>query len=210
MASERVRRRRPADERTEQLLDAAESVLLERGLAATTIADVAEAAGVAKGTVYLYFDSKDAILAGLRARHLGRFVAAVNASMSAGRATPPTRLDRFVESLFAFCREHRELHHVLFHQAGFSEEDAFVGVRDVLAALITEGVAAKAFQVADAQLAASYVLHGLHGVLVDAMHGPPSAAGRHLAAARDLARRSLGAADTRQPSRPTSMRAGSA
>ena len=72
----RVRRRRPADERVGQLLDAAESVLLERGLATTTIADVAEAAGVAKGTVYLYFGSKDALLAGLRARHLGRFVEA--------------------------------------------------------------------------------------------------------------------------------------
>ena len=209
MTTERVRRRRPAEERTGQLLDAAEALLLERGLAATTIADVAEAAGVAKGTVYLYFDSKDALLAGLRARHLSRFVDAVAAPMAAGRATPVTRLDRFVEGLFDFSREHRELHHVLFHEAGFSEEDAFVGVRNLLAELVTEGAAVGGFEVADPGLAATYVLHGLHGVLVDAVHGPPAATARRVAVARDLARRSLGAAGTRQPSPPSSTRIGS-
>ena len=210
MTTERVRRRRPAEERTGQLLDAAEALLLERGLGATTIADVAEAAGVAKGTVYLYFDSKDALLAGLRARHLGRFVDAVAAPMAAGRATPATRLDRFVEGLFDFSREHRDLHHMLFHEAGFSEADAFVGVRDMLAELVTEGAAAGAFEVADPRLAASYVLDGLHGVLVDAVHGPPAATARHVAVARDLARRSLGAARSRQPSPPSPTRIGSA
>jgi AcrR family transcriptional regulator len=63
-------RRQSPDVRREQILDAAQRVLLERGLRATTVADVVDAAGVAKGTMYLYFRSKDELLAGLRARYL--------------------------------------------------------------------------------------------------------------------------------------------
>ena len=39
------------------------------------MAEVAEAASVAKGTVYLYFESKAELLAGLRARYFDDFVA---------------------------------------------------------------------------------------------------------------------------------------
>src|SRR5689334_6441034 len=123
MATSGTRRRRAPEERTDALLDAAESLLLERGLSAMTVADVAEAAGVAKGTVYLYFDAKEALLAGLRARYLSRFVATVEPAVSSTRSGPATRLDRFVDGLFEFSIAHRALHHVLFHEAGFPEDD---------------------------------------------------------------------------------------
>ncbi|MDF2743659.1 MAG: TetR/AcrR family transcriptional regulator, partial [Actinomycetia bacterium] len=74
-APARPPRRQPPDVRREQILDAAERVLVGRGLAATTMADVAEAAAVAKGTVYLYFESRAELLAGLRARYFERFAA---------------------------------------------------------------------------------------------------------------------------------------
>ena len=40
------------------LLDAAYHLFLEKGFAQTTIADIVDAAGVAKGTFYLYFTDK--------------------------------------------------------------------------------------------------------------------------------------------------------
>jgi AcrR family transcriptional regulator len=52
--------RRP-DERPEELLDAALTVFGERGFRATTLEEVATRAGVSKGTVYLYFESKEAL-----------------------------------------------------------------------------------------------------------------------------------------------------
>jgi AcrR family transcriptional regulator len=195
MVASGTRRRRPPEERTEELLQAAEAMLLERGLSSTTVADVAEAAGVAKGTIYLYFESKDALLTALRARYLARFVHAVDATMTSGRATPVTRLDRFVDGLFHFSGANQPLHHVLFHEAGFSESDAFGEVRLVLEQLVADGVAKGVFAVRHAGAAASYVLHGLHGLLVDTMHGPTGHApadARTTSAARDLARRSLG------------------
>ncbi|MGH7584230.1 MAG: TetR/AcrR family transcriptional regulator, partial [Gemmatimonadales bacterium] len=53
--------RRPAD-RPDELLEAALTVFGERGFAHATLEEVAARAGVSKGTVYLYFASKDDLL----------------------------------------------------------------------------------------------------------------------------------------------------
>ena len=50
--------RRP-EARPEELVQAALAVFGERGFRQTTLTEVAERAGVSKGTVYLYFESKD-------------------------------------------------------------------------------------------------------------------------------------------------------
>jgi AcrR family transcriptional regulator len=52
--------RRP-EERPEEILDAAQTVFGEVGFARAKIDDVARIAGVSKGTVYLYFDSKETL-----------------------------------------------------------------------------------------------------------------------------------------------------
>jgi AcrR family transcriptional regulator len=51
-----------ADFRRRQILQAARAAFDRHGLASATISDIARAAQVAKGTVYLYFASKDHIL----------------------------------------------------------------------------------------------------------------------------------------------------
>jgi AcrR family transcriptional regulator len=56
-ASPRWSRRKEA--RPAELLQAALALFVERGFAATRLEDVARRAGVSKGTLYLYFDSKD-------------------------------------------------------------------------------------------------------------------------------------------------------
>jgi len=53
------------------ILNAAEAVFARDGFHAAKMADVASAAGLAKGTVYLYFASKDALTAALIRRHFG-------------------------------------------------------------------------------------------------------------------------------------------
>ena len=50
---------RRKDARPGEILDAALELFVEKGFAATRLEDVAQRAGVSKGTVYLYFDSKD-------------------------------------------------------------------------------------------------------------------------------------------------------
>jgi AcrR family transcriptional regulator len=50
---------RRKDARPGEILDAALDLFVESGYAATRLEDVAQRAGVSKGTVYLYFDSKE-------------------------------------------------------------------------------------------------------------------------------------------------------
>jgi AcrR family transcriptional regulator len=50
---------RRKDARPGEILDAALNLFVERGYAVTRLEDVAQRAGVSKGTVYLYFDSKE-------------------------------------------------------------------------------------------------------------------------------------------------------
>tara|TARA_R110000868_G_scaffold21523_1_gene89073 strand:+ start:3633 stop:4265 length:633 start_codon:yes stop_codon:yes gene_type:complete len=62
--------RRRAEARPDEVLDAALAVFVEKGFAAAKVDEVARAAGVSKGLVYLYFRSKEALLEGIVKRAL--------------------------------------------------------------------------------------------------------------------------------------------
>lgn len=55
------RRNREREERRAAIVEAARAVFLRKGFAAATMDEVAAEAEVSKGTVYLYFESKDAL-----------------------------------------------------------------------------------------------------------------------------------------------------
>ena len=59
-------RTKSPETRRQDLLDAGEKVFLEKGVAGATVEDITSCAGVAKGTFYLYFASKDDLLNALR------------------------------------------------------------------------------------------------------------------------------------------------
>jgi AcrR family transcriptional regulator len=52
---------RRKDARPEELVSAALDLFVEKGFAATRLEDIAARAGVSKGTLYLYFDDKEAL-----------------------------------------------------------------------------------------------------------------------------------------------------
>ncbi len=78
--TKRTRRERVAD-KEDAIVAAAYDIILAKGLARTTIAEIARRAGVAEGTVYLYFENKDAlgqaVLAAFYARLTARAAAGV-------------------------------------------------------------------------------------------------------------------------------------
>ena len=71
----------PATE--ERLLDASERLHRRIGVAKTSMADVARAAGVSRATLYRYFDSREALLTALSQRATDRFFAASAEAMDA-------------------------------------------------------------------------------------------------------------------------------
>jgi AcrR family transcriptional regulator len=65
------------EERRHAILDAAEQLLLEHAQRVASVDEVAAKAGLAKGTVYLYFASKEQILLALHERSSDRFFTAL-------------------------------------------------------------------------------------------------------------------------------------
>ena len=58
----------PAEERKNLILDQAQRLFVERGFAATTVEDILNRAGIAKGTLYHHFSGKEDIMRQLIAR----------------------------------------------------------------------------------------------------------------------------------------------
>jgi AcrR family transcriptional regulator len=100
-----------------RLLDAAEQVFGELGYHDASIVKVTEAAGVAQGTFYLYFDSKKAVFDELL-RDLSR---RVRHAMSEGSSRGTTRLESELlgfHAFFRFTAEHPALYRII-RQAEF-------------------------------------------------------------------------------------------
>ena len=88
--TETARWRRRKDARPQEILEAALSVFAERGFAAARMEQIAVRAGVSKGTIYLYFDSKEAVFRALVHEVLGTQVArfADSARVASGPVAP--------------------------------------------------------------------------------------------------------------------------
>jgi AcrR family transcriptional regulator len=92
--------RRP-DARPEEILDAAQTVFGEFGFARAKLDDVARLAGVSKGTVYLYFDSKESLF---REMVRTKMVAALAEYEELARTHEGTCRDLLVELIKQFYR----------------------------------------------------------------------------------------------------------
>jgi AcrR family transcriptional regulator len=92
----------PADAAA-RLLDAAGEVFARRGVVDVTVADVAAAAGCARGTVYRCFPDREALRRAFVARETGR----VGARVGARIASIPEPRDRLVEATLAALDEVR-------------------------------------------------------------------------------------------------------
>jgi len=93
--------------RRDEILAAARRVFAERGFRGTTIADIAGEAGIALGTIYLYFPSKEAVFAALNQR-LGEIVSGSVQDIPPTRSVVETTRKR-VRSVFDACSRNRDL-----------------------------------------------------------------------------------------------------
>lgn len=74
-ASHDPRWRRLPEERPQQILDAALSVFSEHGIDAAKLEEIAARAGVSKGTIYLYFQSKEELFREVVRQRVGPAIA---------------------------------------------------------------------------------------------------------------------------------------
>jgi AcrR family transcriptional regulator len=174
-AQERTRERKPPEVRRQEILDAAARLFIRQGVGSTSMAQVAHAAGVAKGTSYLYFESKDQLLRELRDSYLRDWYERATALLTdppIGEEWP--QLERFVQSMYEFHSDKVELHHLLLSAEG-AEDEITAHVRKRLGDFLTLGSERGAFLLPAGASTVDFIIHGLHGVLVDYLHAGRSA-----------------------------------
>ncbi|MDW5597083.1 helix-turn-helix domain-containing protein [Conexibacter stalactiti] len=187
--------------RRDELLAAAEQLIVERGLSALTVDDVTGRAGVAKGTFYIYFSAKGELLAALRER----YAAAICAEQERALAELPAedhggRLDRWVAEAIGAHLEHERLHDALFHHE-LPADAIKTGVTaanpqlDLLERILGAGAAAGAFALADVETATALLYGAMHAavdLLLDRGQRPLDV-DRVLSATQRFARGAVGA-----------------
>ena len=112
VATNKEKRQRQKIERRDAILSAARKVFAEAGYDGTTIADIAKEAGVAAGTVYLYYASKTDLFAALNLQ----LFALINQALQLADAPPDlaagTRVR--IQGVFQAARKHSDLVRLVF------------------------------------------------------------------------------------------------
>lgn len=171
VSSRRRPRTRSPEERRDELLDAAQRCFRQHGVAATTIEQITTAARVAKGTFYLYFSSKEALLTALGDRFVQGLLADTRAAVDErSEADWRGKLVAWVRSGVAGYLNAMVLHDVAFHESGPHTRDGLVdnALIDHLAALLWAGARAGAWSLDDARCTAVFLFSGFHAVIDDA------------------------------------------
>lgn len=118
--TERVARRLAA--RRDAILAAAEAAVAEGGIAAVQIAPVAERAGVAAGTVYRYFPSKDELVKELLEQAGAREIAAIRQAAAAAPG-PLSAIAAAVSAVGTFAVANRKLASALLTEPAALQSD---------------------------------------------------------------------------------------
>ena len=163
-------RTRPPEERRAELMNAAQRLFLRHGVDSTTVEQITAAAGVAKGTFYLHFTSKEAVRSALGERFGQQLLAGIQSAI-AGQDPQDWRgrLAAWAAAAIAGYLQSIRLHDVLFYGRPPTREDLVDNVViDHLAGLLQAGGEAGAWSVDDPRFTAVFIFSGCHGVVDDA------------------------------------------
>jgi AcrR family transcriptional regulator len=93
--------------RVQSIQEAAIRVISRKGMAAATMQEIAEEAGVAKGTIYLYFRDREELVEKTFETAIGQLHKRLDAAMDAA-GTFEERLRSLITAQFSFFSENRE------------------------------------------------------------------------------------------------------
>lgn len=120
----RTRVRKTPEERTAEILDAAVAVFAERGYRAADCQEIADRASVGKGTVYRYFDTKEALFLGALEHVMDGLQAHVEAA-SKDRRDPLEKIRAAVHAYFDYFAAQPEVVELFMQErAEFRERGA--------------------------------------------------------------------------------------
>lgn len=159
--------------RRSQILEAAKHVFSEAGYHGASIHAIIERAAIARGTFYLYFESKEAVfgavldeaMTGLRRR-------IVRIETGPGARSPKDQLTDMVSSLLEFVVADRPLATVLLSSSSTPDAEAaarlaafYTEVRSVIALSLETGVQIGLLRRCDPELTAAALLGLVRGIV---------------------------------------------
>jgi AcrR family transcriptional regulator len=177
--------------RMAELVAAARKVFSQRGFQKATMDEIAKLAGVAKGTIYLYYPSKQAAYwAAMEQGILGMIEATRRSMETAGSVEAKIRT--FIECKISYCEQNRDFYKIYYSEFGQSMthparlrkqfRDLYLQQAQILKGVIEEGIRnqeiasvpadSAAFAICDLSrgMATQRVLGWNHGDLGDAVN----------------------------------------
>ena len=163
--------RKKQEEKYNRILEAATRVFAREGFHSAKIEDVAKEAGVAHGTVYLYFGGKDDLLISIFQENLEELVEYVGSEVEK-EANAEDKLRRMISLQIELIETNSELAELMlveFPQTGKflsnSVVDDLAAYIDMIANILKEGVAEGAFDDSiDVNMLATVIYSGIQGI----------------------------------------------
>jgi len=159
--------RRRKDARPEEILDAALDLFTEKGFNSTRMIDIAIKAGISKGTLYLYFDSKETVFEELVKTILSPMVDEAEAAISQFQGSSTELIQEFVAGWWGNIW-HSKLSGIpklIFSEAGnfpnmatFYTDTIVKRVRGLFERIIQQGINDKEFRDCDVRTAARLLM----------------------------------------------------
>jgi TetR/AcrR family fatty acid metabolism transcriptional regulator len=139
-------------DKPQQIIDAAVRVFARNGFYNSRVSDIAREAGIASGTIYLYFRTKDEILVTLFREKMAAFVGALRTEIGRER-DPEAKIRRLVRRHFEVLEASPDMAEVVqvelrqgqkfFRGASAHEISAYF---ELIGSVLREGVAAGVFR----------------------------------------------------------------
>lgn len=171
------RRKRERQARRDAILEAGREVFFAKGLMGATVDEIAHRAGLAKGTIYLYFQSKEEIYVSLMKE--GTDLLKKEMEKVGGLNLRSDRLlERLMEVYYGFYKKHRDYFKIIFlssHpdvQCRISEElcrSSLEGGREclsIVSSAVKKGIESGLFRKVDPWAAANVLWATANGVIM--------------------------------------------
>ena len=156
-------------DKRECILSAALDLFAEKGFYGTAVPEIAQRAGVAAGTIYRYFENKEAVVNAVYQRHKAQLLASVLDDFPYG-SEARTQIHHFISKVLAFARKHPqafkflELHHHAAYLDASSRE-VETNVLTMANAFVEQNERAKVLRKAPEGVLASLVWGGVVGLV---------------------------------------------
>ena len=166
--------------RTAELLEAARQVFAKKGFHAATVDDIATAAGVSKGTVYLYYRSKQEVYWAVFEHGITALYSELQGRLEAEQ-TPESKVRAFIEIKIRYFELNRDFFRIYFSElgSGLSHpaqmpprfEEMYLQQARLLEGALQQGIQSKAIRQIRTDTAAVAISDLVRGVTIQRVLG---------------------------------------